>query len=63
MRYINGNGLLDLEVRMLNYKNDSMLLDGETANDLIENGRGRNLFVHDNFLNLFTAFVKKEDFV
>jgi len=50
---------------MLNYKNDELLLGRETANDLIRYKKEHLLFLDEDkkTLNLFSAFVKKEDFV
>lgn len=50
---------------ILTYKNDPWLLDGETANDLIENGRIDTVFLDINreILNLYAALVKKEDMI
>jgi hypothetical protein len=50
---------------MLTYKNDPLLLEGETANDLIESGKTDTIFLDKSIgiLNLFSAFVKKSDFI
>lgn len=50
---------------MLNYKNDPLLLGKETANDLIRNKKSYLVFLdkEKEILNLFSAFVKKDDFV
>jgi len=50
---------------MLNYKNDSLLLNKETANDLIRNKNTDFIFIdkEKKILNLFSAFVKKDDFI
>ncbi|MBW2990825.1 hypothetical protein KY348_03905, partial [Candidatus Woesearchaeota archaeon] len=50
---------------MLNYKNDSLLLNKETANDLIRNKNSHLIFLDEEkkILNLFSAFVKKDDFI
>ncbi|MFC1690725.1 LAGLIDADG family homing endonuclease [Nanoarchaeota archaeon] len=50
---------------MLNYKNDSLLLNKETANDLIRDKRTNLIFLDKDMklLNLFSAFVKKDDFI
>ncbi len=52
-------------IKMLHYQNDSWLLDRETANDLITAGRNNFLFLDQEkkILNLFSAFVKRSDFV
>ncbi|MBU1112107.1 MAG: hypothetical protein KJ896_04980, partial [Nanoarchaeota archaeon] len=49
---------------MLNYKNDPLLLNQETVNDLISDNK--NFIFLDNekkILNLYSAFVKKSDFI
>lgn len=50
---------------MLNYKNDSLLLDKETANDLIKKRKEDLIFLdkEKKILNLYSAFVKKTDFI
>lgn len=51
---------------MLNYKNDQWLLRKEiTINDLIKNNQENIIFLNrkEKILNLFLAFVKKEDFI
>ena len=50
---------------MLNYKHDALLLDKETANDLIEKRKENLIFLdkEKKILNLYSAFVKKSDFV
>lgn len=50
---------------MLNYKNDPLLLGKETANDLIAEKRENVIFLdkENKMLNLFSAFVKRDDFV
>ena len=48
---------------MLTYKNDPLLFDGETANELIR-GRKTNMILLDKrALNLYSAFTKKSDFI
>ncbi len=50
---------------MLNYKNDPLLLDKETVNDLIRKGKENLIFLdkEKGILNLYSAFVKKNDFI
>lgn len=50
---------------MLNFKNDPLLLEKETINALIRNKNNQFIFLEEenHFLNLFSAFVKKDDFV
>lgn len=52
-------------MKMLHYKNDPWLLDGETANDLILAGKHNFVFIvqKSRVLNFFSAFVKKSDFL
>jgi hypothetical protein len=51
-------------IKMLNYKNDSLLLNKETVNDLIRKKNDHLIFLDENklFLNLYSALVKKTDF-
>ena len=48
----------------LNYKNDPWLLDKETVNDLISEGKEDKIFLdkEKKYLNLFTAYIKRKDF-
>lgn len=50
---------------MLNYKNDPLLLDKDTANTLIRKGLHSLIFLNqeNHSLNLLSAFIKKEDFI
>ncbi len=50
---------------MLDYKNDPLLLDKKTFNDLIGEKNENILFLdkESKILNLFSAFVKKSDFI
>lgn len=50
---------------MLNYKNDSLLSNKETVNDLIRDKKENLIFLDKDrkILNLFSAFIKKEDFI
>lgn len=50
---------------MLTYKNDPLLLGKETANELIERGKTDLIFLDRDreILNLYSALVKKDDFV
>ncbi len=52
-------------IKMLNYQNDSWLFEQETANDLITKGKTNLLFLNPEkqVLNLFSAFVKRSDFL
>lgn len=49
---------------MLHYQNDSWLLDRETANDLIKEGKDYFLFLNKRkkSLNLYSALIRKSDF-
>ena len=50
---------------MLNYENDPLLLENQTANFLISKKKDDLLFLDKNkgILNIFSAFVKMNDFV
>lgn len=50
---------------MLTYRNDPLVLEKETANDLIRDGKLRLLFLDKNreILNLYSALVKSRDFL
>lgn len=49
---------------MLNYKNDPLILDKETVNDIIRNKKDNLIFLdkEKQILNLYSAFVKSGDF-
>ena len=52
-------------IKMLNYKNDQLLLNKESVNELIRSGSNKLIFLDNKkqILNLYSAFVKKNDFI